>query len=138
MKSMKPICLSLLILSGTLLVARGETFRTDINPALLYYRAFLLAPEPMSEADRNYLESGKGKEQKLPERFGRIVAGYDNEFLLVRQAAHATVPCDWGIDLSAGPNTLLPPSRPRQGSGPSGAVARGVGFAAWPARRRAR
>ena len=108
MKSMKPICLSLLILSGTLLVARGETFRTDINPALLYYRAFLLAPEPMSEADRNYLESGKGKEQKLPERFGRIVAGYDNEFLLVRQAAHATVPCDWGIDLSAGPNTLLP------------------------------
>jgi hypothetical protein len=88
--------------------ARGEPFRTDVNPALLYYQAFLLAPDPMSDADRDYLESKKGKEEKLPERFGQIVANYDNQFLLVRQAAHATGPCDWGIDLSAGPNTMLP------------------------------
>ena len=32
----------------------------------------------------------------------------DNAFKLVRRAAHATVPCDWGIDWSAGPDTLLP------------------------------
>ena len=109
MKAMKSICLSLLVLTGTLLGARGEQFRTDINPALLYYRAFLLAPDPVSEADRDYLGSKKGKEQKLPERFGKIVAGYDNQFLLVQQAAHATVPCDWGIDLwNAGPNAMLP------------------------------
>ncbi len=88
--------------------ARGEPFRTDINPALLYYQAFLLAPDPMSEADGDYLGSKNGKGQRLPERFGKIVAGYDNQFLLVRQAAHATGPCDWGIDLSAGPNTMLP------------------------------
>jgi len=93
---------------GTLVGARGEPFRTEINPALLYYQAFLVAPDPLSDADRTYLESKKGKEQKLPERFGKIVAGYDNQFVLVRQAAHATVPCDWGIDLSAGPNTMLP------------------------------
>jgi hypothetical protein len=105
---MKPICLSLLVLTGTLLGARGETFRTDINPALLYYRAFLVPTEPMSEADRNYLSSKKGREQKLPERFGQIVASYDNQFQLVHQAAHATVPCDWGIDLSPGPNVMLP------------------------------
>jgi hypothetical protein len=108
MKIMNPICLSLLFLTLNLPGARGEDFRTDINPALLYYRAFLLAPNPMSEADMNYLASKKGMEQKLPERFGGILAGYDNQLLLVRQAAHAKVPCDWGIDLSPGPNTALP------------------------------
>lgn len=109
MKIMKPISLSLLILAGALPLVRGEAFRTDINPALLYYRAFLAAPEPgLSDADRTYLESKKGLEQKLPERFGKIVAGYDNQMQLVLQAAHARVPCDWGVDLSAGPNTLLP------------------------------
>ncbi len=106
MRTTKFTCLALLIL--TLPAARGEDFRTGINPALLYYQAFLLAPEPMPEADRDYLGSKKGKEKKLPERFGQIVAGYDNQFGLVRQAAHATVPCDWGIDLNAGPNTMLP------------------------------
>jgi hypothetical protein len=107
MKTMKPICLTLLLLTGMLPGARGEDFRTDINPALLYYRAFLLAPNSMSEADMTYLASKKAMEQKLPERFGGILAGYGNEVLLVRQAAHAMVPCDWGVDLSPGPNTML-------------------------------
>ena len=105
-KTTQLTCLALLILA--LPAARGEPFRTDINPALLYYRAFLLAPDPMSDADRDYLWSKEGKEKKLPERFGKIVAGYDNQFLLVRRAAHATVPCDWGIDFSDGPNIMLP------------------------------
>jgi len=108
MKTMKPFCLALLVLTGSLPGARGDDFRTDINPALLYYRAFLLAPDPLSEVDGNYLDSKKGMEQKLPERFGPIVAGYDNQFLLVCQAAHAKVPCDWGVDTSPGPNTMLP------------------------------
>jgi len=107
MKTTNFTCLALLIL--TLTAARAEDFRTDINPALLYYRSFLLVPEPMSNADEEYLWSKAGREQKLPQRYGKIVAAYDNQFLLVRQAAHATVPCDWGIDLvSAGPNAMLP------------------------------
>ena len=89
-------------------VARGEPFRTDINPALLYYQAFLAVPEPMSNADEEYLWSKAGREQKLPERFGKIFAGYDNQFKLVREAAQQKVPCDWGIDLSPGPATQLP------------------------------
>jgi hypothetical protein len=108
MKTLKPICLSLLVLPGTLPGARGEDLHTDINPALLYYQALLVAPEPMSQADTDYLESKKAKEQKLPERFGQIVVGADNQFRLVRLAAHSTTPCDWGIDLSGGPNTMLP------------------------------
>ena len=106
MKTTKFTCLALLIL--TLPAARGEPFRTDINPALLYYQAFLVVPEPMSNDDLNYCWSKAGREQKLPERFGKIVAGYDSEFKLVREAAQQKVPCDWGIDLSPGPNAQLP------------------------------
>jgi hypothetical protein len=107
-KAILPICLSSLVLTTPLTGARGESFRTDINPALLYYRALLMPVEPISDADWTYLASKKGQEQKLPERFGAIISGFDNQFTLVRQAAHATVPCDWGIDLSPGPNIHLP------------------------------
>ena len=106
MKTTQFTCLALLIL--TLPAARGEPIRTDINPALLYYQAFLMAPKPMSDADSDYLGSKAGREQKLPERFAEILAGYDNEFKLVREAAQQKVPCDWGVDMSPGPATQLP------------------------------
>jgi len=106
MKTTTFICLALLIL--TLPAARGEDFRTDINPALLYYQAFLMAPKPMSEADADYFYSKEGQSQKLPERFGQILDDYDNEFKLVREAAQQKVTCDWGIDMSPGPGTMLP------------------------------
>jgi hypothetical protein len=107
MNALKFTCLALLI-STTPLLAREEPFRTDINPALLYYRAFEIAPQPMSDADEAYLSAMEGSSQKIEERFGPILAGYDNEFKLVRQAALQRPPCDWGVDLSAGPETLLP------------------------------
>jgi len=99
---------TLIMLLLTLLNARGEPIRTDINPALLYYQAFLLDNKPLADADWDYLGSKAGREQKLPERFGPLLARYDNEFELVRAAARQTVPCDWGIDLSSGPGTFLP------------------------------
>jgi len=107
MKIIQKVCLSLLIVTGAGTGVAGEAFRTDINPALLYYQAFILAPD-LSQADRDYLFNTEWRGQKLPERFGELVARYDNEFKLVRQAAQATVPCDWGIDMSPGPATLLP------------------------------
>jgi hypothetical protein len=36
-----------------------------------------------------------------------MMGKYDGQFRLVRQAAQAQMPCDWGIDMSAGPATLL-------------------------------
>jgi len=107
MKSLKSICLSLLVVAGISIGASGQPSATNINPALLYYQAFLVAPD-LSEADSDYLWTKEWRGQELPERFGKIMAGYDNEFRLVRQAAHCTVPCDWGIDMSEGPSTLLP------------------------------
>src|SRR5580700_7483910 len=98
MNTTKFTCLALLI--PTILLARGEPFRTDINPALLYYRAFEVASQPMAESNLDYLYSKEGSSEQIPERFGPILACYDNQFKLVRQAAQQTVPCDWGVDLS--------------------------------------
>ena len=104
-----PIYLSLLVLAGALPGARGEEFRTDINPALLYYQAFQAAPN-LDPADNNYLRpSGNDwRGQKLTPRFAELLARYDAQLRLVRQAAHSKVPCDWGIDRSADPDTMLP------------------------------
>ena len=107
MKNPKTICLLTLILTGTVLGSRAEPYRTDINPALLYYQSFIVLGE-FSQADHDYLFTNQWQGQQLPARFGKLVDQTDNEFKLVHQAAHATVPCDWGIDWSAGPYTLLP------------------------------
>ncbi|MGA9777602.1 MAG: hypothetical protein WBS33_04960 [Verrucomicrobiia bacterium] len=107
MKTLKSICLLSVILTGTVSGLRAEPYRTDINPALLYYQAFILQGE-FSQADHDYLFTNQWQGQKLPARFGELVDQSDNAFKLVRRAAHATVPCDWGIDWSAGPYTLLP------------------------------
>lgn len=108
MRTLKSICLSLLIAAGALAGASGQPSPTNINPALLYYQAFLVAPAPLPQAEWDYLSSKEGREQPLPERYAEILGRYDNQFRLVRQAARATMPCDWGTDLSAGPATLLP------------------------------
>lgn len=101
------ICLSCFVLAEAQTGAGGAELRTDINPAAQYYQAFIVAPD-FSQADRDFLFTNEWRGQKLPERFGALVARYDNEFRLARQAAQATSPCDWGIDFSPGPATLLP------------------------------
>ena len=107
MKNPKAICLLTLFLTGTVLDSRAEPCRTDINPALLYYQSFIMGAQ-LSQADHDYLFTNQWQGQQLPARFGELVSQSDNAFKLVRQAAQATVPCDWGIDWSAGPYTFLP------------------------------
>src|ERR1035441_2411610 len=107
MNTLKSICLSLLVVAGVSAGASAQPSATNINPALLYYQAFLVAPD-LPQADSDYLWTKEWQGQELPERYGKLMAGYDNEFKLVRQAARSAVPCDWGIDMSEGPATLLP------------------------------
>jgi hypothetical protein len=108
MKTISSIGLCWLVLTALLLQAGAQTFRTDINPALLYYQAFSLAPD-LDAADRDFLwNTNYWRNQELPKRYGELMAQYDAQFRLVRQAAHATVPCDWGIDMTLGPATLMP------------------------------
>ena len=110
MKTTKSIGLLLLILTGTLHSACGEDLSTNINPALLYYRSFLLSPKGSQwDKDSDYLYTNNWQVPHLTERFGSIVSNYDSTLTLVRQAASQKVPCDWGIDLNLrGPETLLP------------------------------
>ena len=107
MKPLNLLCSFLLILSGRAAIAMDQSLRTDINPALRYYQAFLVAPD-VSEADHDYLATNSLWSQVLPRKFGEIVSRYDSEFKLVRLAANSTAPCDWGVDMAEGPATLLP------------------------------
>jgi hypothetical protein len=111
-KALYSICVAFLLPALSPAVASGQPSSMNINPALLYYQAFLVAPSPLPQTEWDYLSSYAGRSQPLPARYADIIAGYDNEFRLVRQAAHAAVPCDWGTDLSAGPATLLPQLAP--------------------------
>ncbi|HEY3861310.1 MAG TPA: hypothetical protein VGO59_05425 [Verrucomicrobiae bacterium] len=87
-------------------VVHAQTFRTDINPALTYYQAFNTAPD-LPRGDSDFLFTNEWRGQKLPDRFGELVSRYDNEFRLMSQAAQSKAACDWGVDFSAGPDTLL-------------------------------
>src|SRR5436190_20207312 len=107
MSNTKSLSLALLLLCAVVPGSNAGQARTDLNPAMLYYQSFTLTPD-LSPADRDYLYENDRRGQTLPARFGELVSRYENEFKLVRQAAQATVPCDWGIDMSAGPGTMLP------------------------------
>lgn len=111
MTTIKATFLTMLLAAGVGAVTSSgretDDFRTDINPALRYYQAFILTPE-LTPAERDYLFDRDWRGQKLPEKLGELVGRYDSQFRIVREAVHATVPCDWGIDMTPGPATLLP------------------------------
>ena len=108
MKSITYLSLALFLGLAAATGARGEPARTDINPALLYYQAFLLEPH-LSDADHDYLFTNVWQGQVLPERFGDLMTNYYGNYLqLLQRAGEQKQPCDWGIDLSRGPATLLP------------------------------
>ena len=109
-KALAAICLSALLAARVAAQATAPDLVTNINPALLYYQSFVAAPN-YSPADLDYLYNAMSNSlrgEKLPDRFGELVSNCDNEFKLVHTATRQTVPCDWGIDWSAGAETLLP------------------------------
>jgi hypothetical protein len=97
-----------LLLGGTLAAqCVAAEFRTDINPALLYHQGFSLRPD-LPQQDHDYLFTNEWRARNLDERFAGLIWKYDNSFKLFRRARFAQVPCDWGLDLSDGPEALLP------------------------------
>src|ERR1022692_964994 len=93
MKTYNSLSLWLLVLAGAAGAVSGQPFSTNVNPALSYYQAFEHVPD-FSPQDRDYLYTNVWSGQKLPARFGELVAEYDTEFRFLRRAAHSTVPCD--------------------------------------------
>jgi hypothetical protein len=82
-------------------------FRTDINPALLYFQAYQTLPH-VSEEDENFLFRDRKTESELEDRHRGLLRQYDNAFKLVRRARFTKASCDWGYDVSDGPEALLP------------------------------
>jgi hypothetical protein len=107
MKIIPAICVSLLLWINNAAAAPDEPFQTDINPALIYFQAFMLAPNSM-DGSHDYLFTNEWHGQHLTEQFGSLIAGYNTEMKYLHRAAAQTFPCDWGIDMTPGPQTLLP------------------------------
>jgi hypothetical protein len=107
---------SIAVLAGTLLAAMAAEldFRTDINPALLYFQAYQNMPQLSEEDTKHLFENWTGGAwpDRLDDRTLELLKQYDNSFKGLRRARFATVPCDWGYDLSDGPLTLLSGLRP--------------------------
>ena len=103
---MKNVILTLLLGAATAFGA-PDKFRTDINPALIYHQALLMVPQ-LSDEDRKYVFQTDWRTRALDERCTNLVTSYRNVFKMLRRAAASEVPCDWGIDMSDGPATLLP------------------------------
>jgi hypothetical protein len=97
----------LAFLLGATALRAADKFRTDINPALIYHQALLMVPQ-LSDEDRKYLFETEWRTRPLDQRCTDLVTTYRNTFKMLRRAAASEVPCDWGIDMSDGPATLLP------------------------------
>jgi hypothetical protein len=90
--------------------AANVDFRTDINPALLYFQAYQNMPQLSPEDSKHLFENPKGGAwpDRLDDHALELLKQFDNSFKGLRRARFATVPCDWGYDLSDGPEALLP------------------------------
>jgi hypothetical protein len=107
MKSISILSWMLVLAAGSFRTAAAEPFRTDINPALLYWQAVGEWPD-LSEADHGYVFTNQWVGRKLDERFGQLMGKYDRAFKFICRAAKSRVACDWGEDLTDGPLALLP------------------------------
>lgn len=105
MKFPIPILGVLLTLYHCVPASADSGLRTNINPALLYAQAVQVMPD-RSTQDHLFTNEWRGRE--LDEQFGRQIASYDNAFRLLRKAARQQAPCDWGYDLTEGPELQIP------------------------------
>ena len=103
---MKKFALILTLLLGTLSV-HSITPRSDINPALIYWKAFAVLPD-LSPPDRDYLLKTDWTGKRLDDRSLSLLRQYDNTYRELRNAVLSNSDCDWGLDLSQGPQALLP------------------------------
>jgi len=94
-------------LAALLHAADASVPRSDINPALLYWQAFAVMPE-LENDDLKHLFEEDWRAKPMDERAGELAARFNSAFKLMRAAAASKAPCDWGVDMTPGPETLLP------------------------------
>src|SRR5688572_6046466 len=94
-------------LAGELSAAELD-FRTDINPALLYFQAYQYMPQLSEEESKHLFDHPSAWPEQIDDRARELLKKYDTSFKGLRRARFSDVPCDWGYDLSDGPEALLP------------------------------
>ena len=77
-------------------------WRTDINPALIYWQVIAILPRDEQKLIDNYQMA------PMDDAYRELVNPNDSRFRLLRRAAELKQPCDWGIDMADGHETLLP------------------------------
>ena len=80
----------------------GTPYRTDVNPALVYWQLLAILPKD----DQKNIDSYQTA--PLDEKYRTLVASYDTHFRYVRRAVQLKEHCNWGIDSADGPETMLP------------------------------
>ncbi len=81
--------------------------RTNINPALIYWQAQADMPD-LTDAEHHHLLDTPWRGRALDEETQNLLARYDASFRLLQRALLQRAPCDWGYDVSVGPELDLP------------------------------
>jgi hypothetical protein len=81
------------------------TPRRDINPAVLYWQAFSLYPDLADDRGKDFLADPPRMALHDAEL---LIKKLDGMFKFLGRAARMKAPCDWGIDLADGPETIMP------------------------------
>jgi hypothetical protein len=105
MNRIKPLIFALMLVGIPLGGGAAPVYRTDTNPGLLYWEAIHFLPTHTGE-DQMLFDSFLTEE--VDDQYLQMAASYGNTMTLVRRAAKLKTPCDWGIDLADGADTLLP------------------------------
>ncbi len=96
---------SALLAAATSSLQAASPYRTDVNPALLYWQAFHFLPE-RSPAEEKIFD--QRRTAVLDHSYEALSARYDTVFRFVRRATDLKSTADWGIDFADGPEALLP------------------------------
>ncbi|MSU61712.1 MAG: hypothetical protein EXS31_04825 [Pedosphaera sp.] len=105
MKTIAAILLTFLTFAMTGFAANDSASRTDINPALLYWQAVAVMPDRSAQ---DHLFTNEWRGRGLDDEFRKLIVSYDSSFKLLRHSARQKAPCDWGYDISEGPELFLP------------------------------
>jgi hypothetical protein len=84
------------------MLAAEVDFRTDINPALLYFQAYQNMPQLSQDEETHVFGHPGAWPNGIDDRAGELLKKFDNSFKGLRRARHSKVPCNWGYDLSDG------------------------------------
>lgn len=107
MRTLRRIWLAGAVTCSLLMGSSRAATQQEINPALLYWQAFAVMPDLSPEEQKHLLET-PWRTRPMDQRAGELAARFDSTFKLLRAAAASEASCDWGVDLSLGPEVLLP------------------------------